>query len=107
MAPGKPSRRRNARVFCGATAKAEGPRGPIKGVCRSISLGGIFFLGGTLPVGKSLEVTIELPEVGEVKAVAEVRYHHQYPEGQGMGLRFTRISQEDLSRIERFVSKVD
>ncbi len=99
---GKINNRRNVRVDCQAVAKAEGPRGPIRGVCRNISIGGMFFRGPRLPVGSSAELTIDLPS-GTIRAVGEVRYHHAYGDGEGMGIRFSRLSQEDLAAVTRFV----
>jgi len=96
--------RRNVRVTCGAPASAEGPRGPIRGVCRDLSIGGMFFVGIALPVGRSVDFEVQLPG-GAVACRAEVRYHHSYREVPGMGVRFTRIAQEDLSRIERYVAR--
>lgn len=100
---GKINQRRNLRVYCGAPARVEGPRGPVKGICRNLSVGGLFFVGAALPPGRQTELTIELPEVGKVVATCEVRYHHEYPEGAGMGIRFTRITQEDLARVSHWV----
>lgn len=102
--PGKINNRRNSRVICGAPARIEGPRGPIRGTCRNISLGGLFFVGGTLPVGKQAELVIDLPEHGRIEAIGEVRYHHDYPnEGPGMGIKFTRITQEHLAWVSHWV----
>lgn len=101
--PGKINNRRNVRVSCGAPARVEGPRGPIRGTCRDLSLGGLFFVGGPLPVGKSAELSIQLPQLGTIQAVVEVRYHHDYPEGPGMGIKFSRISQEHLALVNRWV----
>lgn len=99
----KPNKRRNVRVYCDAPAKAEGPRGPIKGKCKNLSVGGMFFLGPTLPVGQSVEFLIELSGLGKIRAVGEIRYHHTYDEGTGMGVRFTRLAQEDLAVVNRFI----
>ncbi|MBX5484721.1 MAG: PilZ domain-containing protein [Myxococcaceae bacterium] len=101
--PGKINNRRNVRVFCNVPARVEGPRGPIRGTCRNLSVGGLFFLGGVLPVGKTADFTIELPQ-GKVQAQGEVRYHYEYPnEGQGMGVKFVRITQEHLEWVTRWV----
>lgn len=64
----------------------------------------MFFLGSQLPVGKTVEFSVDLPQVGKVQVTGEIRYHHSYAtEGVGMGIRFTRISQEHLTRVNRFV----
>lgn len=96
--------RRNVRVSCGAAARADGPRGPVRGACRDLSIGGFFFVGQSFPVGRSLEFAIELP-VGRVACVGEVRYQHEYPDGAGVGVRFTRLAQEDLARVQEFVAR--
>jgi hypothetical protein len=101
--PGKIQNRRNARVACGAPAKLEGPRGPVKGTCRNLSLGGLFFVGGSLPIGQTVSIAIELPQRGRVEAVGEIRYHHQYPEGPGMGIRFIRLAEEHVQVLRRYV----
>ncbi|MDQ3266533.1 MAG: PilZ domain-containing protein [Myxococcota bacterium] len=98
----KTSNRRTARVSCEAPAKAEGPRGPIRGTCRSLSQGGMFFSGTQLPVGQSVELSVQLPS-GQFLAVGQVRYHHTDALGPGMGIKFTRLAQDHLSRIVQFV----
>lgn len=99
----KVNQRHNVRVECTATARAEGPKGPVKGICRNLSVGGFFFLGNPLPVGSNYEFTLELP-VGRVNCLGEIRYQHSYPaEGPGVGVRFSRLAQEDLARVEQFL----
>jgi len=96
--------RRNRRVACVAPMRAEGPRGPLRGVCRSLSLGGLYFTGPLLPVGSQVEWVMELPgNFGRVRAVGEVRYHHTSAEGPGMGVRILRLLREDLQRLARFI----
>ena len=95
--------RRTPRVPCRAPVSVEGPRGPMRGVCRDISLGGLFFLGPTLPVGRTCEVTIELSPGTRAVAQAECRF---VSDGTGMGLSFARISQEDLGKVERWINQV-
>jgi uncharacterized protein (TIGR02266 family) len=105
MPPGPEDQRREPRFRCDAPARAEGPRGPVRGVCKNISVGGMFFSGTSMPVGTSVEWVIDLPnKLGRVRAVGEVRYLQSGEGGPGMGVRFTRLSQEDLERIKRFVA---
>ena len=99
----KTNSRRSPRVFCGAPARADGPRGPIRGICRNLSVGGMFFSGPTLPVGKAMDFAIELAPGAAVRATGEVRYHHQYPDGSGVGVRFVRIAAEDLELLGEYV----
>jgi hypothetical protein len=65
---------------------------------------GMFFQGGLAPVGQSIELSVDLP-AGRISATGEVRYHHVYPEGSGMGIRFTRLAQEDLAKISSYVEQ--
>lgn len=98
------ARRRSPRAACGLPVVAEGPRGPLRGVCRTISQAGMFFTGAQLPVGQSIELVVDLPGGrGGLRAVGVVRYHHTYADGPGMGIKFTRLSQDDLASIGRFV----
>lgn len=101
---GNSNQRRNERVPCDAAVAYEGSKGPVRGMCRKISIGGMFFLGATVPVGKSVNLTIELPGLGQINALGEVRYHHSYPEGVGMGLRFARITQEHRALLEQYLA---
>ncbi len=98
----RPENRQSPRFTCNLVAIVEAPRGPSRGRCRDISVGGCFFLGPTQPVGHSFEVKIDLPQ-GRINVMAEVRHHHAHPEGSGMGLKFTRINQDDLARINAFI----
>ena len=103
--PSKTNQRHHRRVPCGAPAKAEGPRGPMRGVCRSLSAMGMLFVGPIMPVGQSLHLIVDLPE-GTFQADGEVRYHAASDDGKGMGIRFTRLAQEDLTRIQTFIEAV-
>ncbi len=100
----RPNQRHTPRIVCEVPARAEGPRGPLRGLCRSISQSGLFFsaAAATFPIGSSVEVSVELP-VGVVSALGEVRYHHASREGGGVGLKFTRLSGVDLAAIQRFI----
>ncbi|MBS1151915.1 MAG: PilZ domain [Myxococcaceae bacterium] len=95
--------RRNLRVLCGVPAGAEGARAPISGTCRNLSQGGMFFIGPTLPVGQNLEFWIQLPG-GKITATGEVRYAFAYPEGGGVGVRFTRLAQDGLAILNAFIA---
>jgi hypothetical protein len=100
----KTNSRRNPRVACGAPARAEGPRGPLRGQCTSLSRAGMFFTGPTVPIGTSVELTVDLPGHG-FQAMGEVRYHVNRPGSAGMGIRFTRLAQEDLETIGQFIQR--
>ena len=95
--------RRNLRVTARLPAGVEGPRGPVKGTCRSLSPGGMFFVGGPLTVGQTLEFWIELPK-GKVTAMGELRYAHEYPDGVGVGVRFTRFTQDGIAMLNDYLA---
>jgi len=98
----KTNSRKTPRVACGAPARAEGPRGPLRGQCTSLSRFGMFFTGPTVPIGTSLELSVDLP--GQAfHAMGEVRYHVSRPGSAGMGIRFTRLAQEDVERIGQYI----
>jgi hypothetical protein len=103
--PSKTNQRHHRRVECGAPAKADGPRGPMRGVCSTLSSAGMFFLGPAMPIGQSLHLSVDLPG-GKFEADGEVRYHHTSESGKGMGIRFTRLAQEDLAKIQKFIEAV-
>jgi hypothetical protein len=65
----------------------------------------MFFLApAPIPVGHRLHLAVDLPQMGRFEADGEVRYHHASDAGRGMGIRFTRLAQEDLTRIQQFVA---
>lgn len=102
---GKTNQRHHKRVSCGAPASAEGPRGPIRGVCSTLSSAGMFFMSPLLtPVGQKLHIAVDLPTLGRFEADGEVRYHLAAEGGRGMGIKFTRLAQEDLARVQKFVA---
>ena len=77
-------------------------RGTVRGVCENISLGGMFVVGPTLPVGATVEWTVELPAPhGPVKVIGEVRFVRA---ASGIGVRFTRLSSDDIAKLQRFIA---
>ena len=95
--------RRHPRVTCAAPVDVEGPKGSIRGYCRNLSQGGMFFVGAELPIGKTLQFWLELPN-GKVTILGEVRYSHVYPEGEGFGVRFTRLTHISLGLLNGFIA---
>lgn len=98
----KTNSRKTPRVACGVPARAEGPRGPLRGQCTSLSRAGMFFTGPTVPIGSSVEVDVDLPGRG-IHAFGEVRYHVSRPGSAGMGIRFTRLAQADLEHLGQYI----
>lgn len=74
----------------------------MRGRCTSLSRAGMFFTGPTIPVGQSVELAVDLPGQS-IRATGEVRYHVNRPGSAGMGIRFTRMAQEDQERIAQFI----
>jgi c-di-GMP-binding flagellar brake protein YcgR len=94
--------RTEPRFVCGAAVKGMSARGTVRGVCENISLGGMFVVGPTLPVGATVEWTVELPApLGPVKVIGEVRFVRA---ASGIGVRFTRLSPDDITKLQRFIA---
>jgi hypothetical protein len=70
---------------------------------RDLNVGGLFIATPSpLPLGTTLGVLLSVPE-GEIRSRATVR--NLIP-GEGMGVEFTEISQQDQSRLERLVNRL-
>ncbi len=94
-------RRAFPRIACRYPASAEGPRGPVRGVCSDLSLGGLFLEGVAL-TSASTQVTIEFP-IGRITFQAQVRRVSQTP--KGTGLQFMRLEPHQLAVLQRYASK--
>ena len=75
----------------------------MKGSCRNLSQGGMFFVGATLPIGQTLEFWVQLPK-GKLVTMGEVHYVHQYPEGAGIGVHFTRLTTDGVGLLSDFLA---
>ncbi len=94
--------RTEPRYVCGAPAKGKGPRGVVRGTCENISLGGMFVACAALPVGANLEWTVDLPApIGPVQVVGEVRFVRA---ASGVGVRFTRLTPNDITKLRTFIA---
>lgn len=103
----EPDNRRGApRFFCNVPAVAQGPKGPMRCQCVNLSTSGMYVLGFTLPVGNSVTFTLSLPKVGEAELVGEVRHHFSDERGRGMGIHFTRLTEDSRARLQRFVESL-
>lgn len=92
--------RRNHRARCALPATVRTAGATAKGVCRNVSLGGMWLEGVTLPSDSAVRVAIALPE-GEVHAMGAVRRR----ERNGVGLQFNRFAPADLIRLHAFVAE--
>jgi c-di-GMP-binding flagellar brake protein YcgR len=94
--------RAHERIRCHFPATADGARGPIRGTCTNLSVGGLFLEGVQLPVGSTTLVTVEHPSLGRFQAAAEVRHHVVVP--KGMGVSFMRIDPAQLEVLQRMIA---
>ena len=76
--------------------------GDCESLIDDVSVGGMFVVGPTLPVGATVEWTVELPApLGPVKVIGEVRFVRA---ASGIGVRFTRLSPDDITKLQRFIA---
>jgi hypothetical protein len=93
-------RRQFPRFPCKYVAWVEGPRGPMKGTCTDLSLGGAFIDGVVLTRDAVTSVTIEFPHA---KATVQAQVRHVVTEPRGVGLQFMRLEPESVAVLQRFV----
>lgn len=95
-------RRQFPRFACRYPASADGPRGPMRGTCSDLSMGGLFLEGVVLNPSSLASVTIEFPS-GRLTFQAQVRRVTTQPPGSG--LQFTRLESHQLAVLQRYASK--
>ena len=79
----------------------------ITGICRDISVGGMQVLTDTLPgpVGTAVRLNVTPPSDSGLKAfVAEGTVVRILEDQRGFSFRFTSISEDAKSSIERYIS---
>lgn len=94
-------RRQFPRTPCKYPASAEGPRGPVRGVCADLSQGGLFLEGVVLSPNALTAVTIEFPS-GPLTLQVQVRRVSTVP--RGSGLHFTRLEAQQLAVLQRYAA---
>lgn len=100
-----PNLRQHPRVACVMPAVARIAGTLVTGVCRQVSRGGAFITSEALcPVGQRVRLTVELPALGRIHANAQVVYHHDHPDGRGMGVVFTDLSEDERRQLEHFIA---
>ena len=95
-------RRQFPRIACRFPASAEGPRGPVRGTCADLSMGGLFLEGAVLNSGSLTSVTIEFPS-GALSFQAQVRRVSTQP--RGSGLQVTRLESQQLAVLEKYAAE--
>jgi Tfp pilus assembly protein PilZ len=70
---------------------------------RDLNIGGLFIATSTpLELGSTVTILLSVPE-GEIRSRATVR---NIIPGEGMGVQFTEISQQDRARVEKLVTRL-
>jgi PilZ domain len=102
--PGSVERRRAVRFRCQNSVEVHLDQGPsFWGTVADLSVGGCYVeMPLPLQPGTTLKVGIWF---GESKAWAQAQVAHRTP-GLGVGLRFTEISDQDLTQIRRFLENL-
>jgi uncharacterized protein (TIGR02266 family) len=80
------------------------------GFAENLSAGGVFVATHQLkPVGSIIELSINLPDGGQVRAAGEVRWVRVFNEHSdmppGMGVKFQNLDAASVASIERFLSQ--
>ena len=92
-------------------SETEAPRSKEKDLARNISEGGVCLIAyEKLPIGKKLNLKIELPTGKSVSVDAEVSWIQEFEiiggrseKGYEVGAKFVNISQEDRELINKFI----
>jgi uncharacterized protein (TIGR02266 family) len=82
------------------------------GFAENLSAGGVFIATHKLkPVGSKIELSINLPDGAQVKAIGEVRWIRVFNERSdtppGMGVKFEGIDDASVTAIQGFLSRRD
>lgn len=82
------------------------------GFAENLSAGGVFIATHKLkPVGSKIELSINLPDGVQMRALGEVRWIRVFNETSdtppGMGVRFSEISPEAVASIDAFLARRD
>lgn len=93
-------RRQFPRFPCKYTVWVEGPRGPMKGTCTDLSMGGAFIDGVLLTRDAVTTVNIEFPGA---KATMQVQVRRVVTEPKGVGVQFMRLDPQSVAVLQRFV----
>ena len=94
--------RSDPRHTCSFPAVFEGPRGAVRGTCTNLSVGGLFFEGGQLPLGSTVSVTIDLGVHGKHKLACQIRRHALTP--RGMGAQFSRFEPGQVEVLQKVLA---
>ncbi len=96
--------RKTPRLPCSFPATADGPRGPMRGKCTNLSIGGLYLEGIQLPIGSSTTVTVDFGAAGKLTVSTNVRHHTAAP--RGMGVQYLRIEQGQLALLQQVIASL-
>ena len=82
------------------------------GFAENLSAGGVFIATHKLkPVGSQIELTINLPDGVQLRAIGDVRwirvFNEQSDTPPGMGVRFTDLADASVALIQSFLARRD
>jgi uncharacterized protein (TIGR02266 family) len=82
------------------------------GFAENLSAGGVFIATHKLkPVGSQVELTINLPDGVQLRAIGDVRwirvFNEQSDTPPGMGVRFTDLADASVALIQSFLERRD
>jgi len=96
--------RRTTRAPCGATVRVQTNNGHTFGFCSDLSLGGMLFVGPTLPL-KPVSILLHLAGVGFLFVEGEVIGHREHNGTEASIVRFPQLNARVLRRISRFLAQ--
>ena len=100
---GMEDRRQHPRFECRYPASAYGPRGPVRGTCTNLSVGGLFLEGVVISTEAVVAVvTVEFPD-GALSFHAQVRRVSNYP--RGTGFQFLRLEPQHVAALQKYTTK--
>jgi uncharacterized protein (TIGR02266 family) len=108
---GDPSHRReHARFTVDLDVSVGSDHNFYAGFAENLSAGGVFVATHQLkPVGSIIELSINLPDGGQVRAAGEVRWVRVFNEHSdvppGMGVKFQNLDDASTTAIERFLAQ--
>lgn len=106
MQLGRVDQRLFYRVACDRPVRMHSKVGNYYGTCENLSIGGLFFTSSAPePVeDQPVDVTLLLPNSGELRLQGEVRNVRSSRDGTGIGIRFTRLQPEQMVALHDFLA---
>jgi len=93
--------RKNPRHPCQFPAAVDGPRGPVRGTCTNLSLGGLFLSGIHDQLGHTTMVSVDFGAQQQLSVVGLVGRASTNP--PGIGVLFERLEQAQLELLKKII----